>query len=73
MFFMLQRCFCFGWSTSPSSKCLFGLGEATKQGGAKLTFCLLMDLSGKKGKFVWNYPLTSNFEEGGKLTSLSLI
>ena len=54
-FFMLQRCFCFGWSispplTSPSSKCLFGLGEATKQGGAKLTFLFIDGFEWEKGK-----------------------
>ena len=32
-----------------------------------------MDLSGVKGKVVWNYPLISDFRKGGNLTSLPLI
>ena len=37
---------------------LFKLSEATKQGGAKLTFFLMIDLSGIREKVVWNYPVT---------------
>ena len=51
--------------TSPSSKCLFGLGEATKQGGAKLTFLFIDGFEWEKGKICLELSPNLKFLERG--------